>query len=70
MYQHLLVPIDGSQLSECATDASLELARNVDARVTGFAVEPLPPLPHPGSHPVRHTNEPMARTRLPLRVLH
>jgi nucleotide-binding universal stress UspA family protein len=65
MYQHLLVPIDGSQLSERATDASLELARKVGARVTGFVVEPDQPLPGFGSHPVSHArdaSEYLART--------
>lgn len=65
MYQHLLVPIDGSRLSERATDASLELARKVGASVTGFVVEPFPPLPDVGSHPVsysRDAGEHLART--------
>jgi len=65
MYQHLLVPIDGSQLSERATDASLELARKVGARVTGFVVEPDAPLPGIASHPVSHSRdaeEHLART--------
>ena len=50
MYEHLLVPIDGSELSERAAEASLELARKVGARITGFVVEPHPPLPNMGSH--------------------
>ena len=65
MYHHLLVPIDGSELSERAADASLELARKVGARVTGFVVEPHPPLPNIGSHPVsysREAGEQLART--------
>jgi nucleotide-binding universal stress UspA family protein len=65
MYQHLLVPIDGSQLSERATDASLELARKVGARVTGFVVEPDSPQPGIGSHPVgfsRDAEAHLART--------
>ena len=45
MYTHLLVPVDGSELSERAAQASLELARKLGARITGFVVEPLPPLP-------------------------
>lgn len=65
MYQHLLVPIDGSELSERATEASLELARKVGARVTGFVVEPHPPLPSMGSHRAayaRDADEHLART--------
>jgi nucleotide-binding universal stress UspA family protein len=65
MYHHLLVPIDGSELSQRAAEASLELARKVGARVTGFVVEPHPPLPNIGSHPVsysREAEEHLART--------
>jgi len=65
MYHHLLVPIDGSELSERATEASLELARKVGARVTGFVVEPHPPLPTLGAHPAaysREADEHLART--------
>ena len=45
MYSHLLVPVDGTELSERAAEASLELARKLGARVTGFVAEPMPPLP-------------------------
>lgn len=65
MYHHLLVPIDGSELSERATEASLELARKVGARVTGFVVEPHPPLPNMGAHPAayaRDADDHLART--------
>jgi len=65
MYHHLLVPIDGSELSDRATEASLELARKVGARVTGFVVEPHPPLPNMGSHPAtyaRDADDHLART--------
>ena len=54
MYQHLLVPIDGSELSARATEASLELARKVGARVTGFVVEPHPPLPTLRANPAAY----------------
>jgi len=57
MYHHLLVPIDGSELSERAAEASLELARKVGARVTGFVVEPDPPLPNLGSHPANYSRD-------------
>lgn len=45
MYSHLLVPVDGSELSERAAAASLELARKLGARVTGFVAEPMAPIP-------------------------
>jgi len=50
MFQHILVPIDGSELCERATATSLELASKLGARVTAFVAEPLPPLPHMGSN--------------------
>lgn len=57
MYQHLLVPLDGSELSERASQSSLELARKLGARITAFVAEPLPPLPHMGSHPTSYARE-------------
>jgi nucleotide-binding universal stress UspA family protein len=45
MYQHLLVPVDGSELSERAAQTSIALAKQLGARITGFVAEPLPPLP-------------------------
>jgi nucleotide-binding universal stress UspA family protein len=65
VYQHLLVPLDGSELSERAAQNSLELARKLGARITGFVAEPLPPLPHMGSHPkayAREADDHLART--------
>lgn len=65
MYQHLLVPLDGSELSERAAQSSLELARKLGARITALVAEPLPPLPHMGSHPstyAREADEHLART--------
>jgi nucleotide-binding universal stress UspA family protein len=50
MFQHILVPIDGSDLCERATTTSLELAGKLGAHVTAFVAEPLPPLPHFGSN--------------------
>lgn len=50
MYQHLLVPIDGTELSESAQQASLALAARLGARITGFVAEPMAPLPHLGSN--------------------
>lgn len=49
MYQHLLVPVDGSEIAQRAMDESLALAAKLGARVTGFVVEALPPLPSSGA---------------------
>lgn len=48
MYRHLLVPVDGSDLSDRAIRESIELARQLGASITGFVAEPLAPLPAPG----------------------
>jgi nucleotide-binding universal stress UspA family protein len=65
MYQHLLVPLDGTELSQRAAQSSLALASKLGARITAFVAEPLPPLPHMGSHPstyAREADEHLART--------
>jgi len=43
MYEHLLVPIDGGELSERAMTASIELAKKLGASITGFIAEPFTP---------------------------
>jgi nucleotide-binding universal stress UspA family protein len=43
MYEHLLVPVDGSDLSDKSITHSLGLAKMLGARITGLTVEP--PLP-------------------------
>jgi len=48
MFKHLLVPVDGSDLTERAIHASVELAQQLGASITGFVAEPLAPLPTPG----------------------
>ncbi len=40
MYQHLFVPVDGSELSQRAMDGSIALAKQLGARITGFVAEP------------------------------
>ncbi len=45
MYSHLLVPVDGTELSERAAQSSLDLAKKLGSRITGFVAEPMPPLP-------------------------
>jgi nucleotide-binding universal stress UspA family protein len=65
MFQHILVPLDGTELSQRAAQMSLELARKLGARITGFVAEPLPPLPNMGSHSAtyaRQSDEHLART--------
>ncbi len=49
MYKHLLVPVDGSELSERAALTSIGLAAKLGARITGFVAEPLPPMPNESS---------------------
>ena len=44
MFKHLFVRVDGSGLSVRAMEQSLELARSLGARVTGFVCEPDIPL--------------------------
>jgi len=38
MYKHILLPTDGSALSQVAIDSGLKFAKAIDARVTGFYV--------------------------------
>jgi nucleotide-binding universal stress UspA family protein len=51
MFKHLLVPIDGSDLTDRAMTASLEFARQLGAAVTGFVAEPVAAPPTPGRPP-------------------
>jgi len=51
MYRHLLVPVDGGDLTERAIGGSIELAAQLGASITGFIAEPLAPLPAPGLPP-------------------
>jgi nucleotide-binding universal stress UspA family protein len=48
MYRKLLVPVDGSDLTQRAIEESLRLASQLGASITGFVAEPLAPLPTPG----------------------
>lgn len=45
MYKRILVPLDGSDLTDRAIPASIELAQQLGATVIGFVAEPMPPLP-------------------------
>lgn len=44
MFRHILIPTDGSHLSQLAVDGGIELARALSARVTAYAC--LPPYPY------------------------
>lgn len=50
MYKRILVPVDGNELTDRAIEASIELARQLGAAITGFVAEPLLPVP-PGPRP-------------------
>ncbi|MCU0969698.1 MAG: universal stress protein [Rubrivivax sp.] len=45
MYRRILVPVDGSELSDKAIHSSIDLARQLGAAITGFVAEPLPGVP-------------------------
>ncbi len=49
MFRKLFVPVDGSALSERAMQASIDLARQLNAAIAGFVVEPDAPLPNIGT---------------------
>ena len=57
MYKHLLVPVDGSELSERAMQSSIDLARQLGAAITGFVVEPDMPLPNIGTQPAVYARQ-------------
>jgi nucleotide-binding universal stress UspA family protein len=45
MYRRILVPVDGSELSDRAIQASIDLAKQLGAAITGFVAEPVMPEP-------------------------
>ena len=45
MYKHILIPTDGSELSDKAINAAIDFARETKARVTGFTAMPEYPIP-------------------------
>ncbi len=72
MYTHLLVPVDGSELSMHAVDTSIALAQKLGARITGFVAEPMAPLPTESSGMTAYlskTEEHRARTEAHAREL-
>jgi len=44
MFKRILVPVDGTELSDRAIHASVDLALQLGAAITGFVAEPLPPV--------------------------
>jgi nucleotide-binding universal stress UspA family protein len=38
MFQHILLPTDGSELSEAAIHKGIQFAKSINAKVTGFHV--------------------------------
>jgi nucleotide-binding universal stress UspA family protein len=48
MFKHLLIPVDGTDLAERAMQAGVDLAKQLDARITAFIAEPPAPSPSPG----------------------
>jgi nucleotide-binding universal stress UspA family protein len=66
MFKRILVPVDGTELSDRAIDASVDLARQLGAAITGFVAEPLLPLrvgPRQRSWVVEETLEHDAKTK-------
>ncbi len=51
MYKHLLVPVDGSELSMRAVESSVALAKALGARLSGFVCEAALPMPTIGVQP-------------------
>jgi nucleotide-binding universal stress UspA family protein len=57
MYKNLLVPVDGSDLSEHAMQSSIDLARQLGASITGFVAEPDMPMPNVGTQPATYARQ-------------
>ena len=38
MFKHILLPTDGSELSEAAIQKGIQFAKSINAKVTGFHV--------------------------------
>lgn len=61
MYQKLLVPVDGSELSDRAMAEGIRLARQLGATVVGYVAEPAVALPTSiGTHPERYQRAALA----------
>jgi len=57
MYKNLLVPVDGSEFSERAMRAGIDLARQLGAAIVGFVAEPDMPLPNVGTQPAAYARQ-------------
>ena len=65
MFKHILVPMDGTELSERAIQASVDLALQLGAAITAYVAEPLPPVrkgPRPRAWVIDETLEHEAMT--------
>jgi nucleotide-binding universal stress UspA family protein len=54
MYKHILIPTDGSQLSDKAIEAGIAFAHSIRARVTGFTAVPEYQVPSQNELMARH----------------
>ncbi len=54
MYKHILIPTDGSELSDRAIDAGIAFASSIHARVTGFTAVPEYQVPSQNELMARH----------------
>jgi nucleotide-binding universal stress UspA family protein len=57
MFKQLLVPLDGTELSERAMSESIALAKQLGASIVGFIAEPDMPLPNMGTDMNRYRKE-------------
>ena len=48
MFKHILVPSDGSPLSQAAVEKAVAFAKEAGARITFFYAQPTPPVPYYG----------------------
>ena len=63
MYKHILIPTDGSELSQKAIDAGLRFAGSIHARVTGFTAVPEYQVPSEVEIMNRHITSPSEHER-------
>jgi nucleotide-binding universal stress UspA family protein len=61
MFKHLLIPTDGSELSEAAIQAGVQFAKSINAKVTGFYAMPQFHMLAYGPEVVTDTREEFAR---------
>lgn len=66
MFQHILLPTDGSSSSEAAIRNGLQFAKSIGAKVTGLHVRPLN---HPSFHDMQVPAEMLEQIALRLKAL-